>query len=505
MYEKLSEKFEKKIAQWNQGEILIQNLYVYPASQALSYGEARGYKKETIEPEDSIVERLTEHIYQLAVIANEFQQKNLANKKSGEEIITRILMPEFALYSEKPLTTAEYNQLLDNLKERLKDFSNIHLLLSSIAVQTEDNRLLNTVCYIECRDKMDPKMTSVSKRWSSGADITYEKTLKPFEPFGIETEDVNLYKMNENESLHDIPSQRAFVLQGNTIYFIDKQRDLVLPLLDDVSDELKGNLIRKFEEILNSAPSCSSEDALNKEDYELFSQIFLYETEKGKLMCALSGYLEQLATPENIDAASLVADYKDGLLISNLALFQVEIGDKRYWQGIEVCTEHPRLRLPTLAKQLVEGESEELLADRVDHLLTSNTTSAGANKVVPVAEQGKITHIDPSIRIKNTEGIIVNNTPAFGPQYYVVPGALEKVCHFSEQLMDKLKTHNARVIDKKIKAILGENPEQAHVEKEASKPPPLPFFNHERMKQKADRLRSKRTDDTPPDDFQNKM
>ncbi|MBS0286130.1 MAG: hypothetical protein JSR17_02470 [Proteobacteria bacterium] len=100
---------------------------------------------------------------------------SLAHEKNqhDENCITRLTTNEFSLYTEKPLKIEEFKAL----QEKIAFFAsklpeNVHLVLSSFAVMTEDKKhLMNIVCYVECGK--DPKMHLIVKNHSSMADPSY--------------------------------------------------------------------------------------------------------------------------------------------------------------------------------------------------------------------------------------------------------------------------------------------------------------------------------------------
>lgn len=114
-------------------------------------------------------EKLGVFIVKLMKVASLAHEKN----QHDENCITRLTTNEFCLYTEKPLKIEEFKAM----QERIAYFAsklpeNVHLVLSSFAVMTEDKKhLMNIVSYVECGK--DPKMHLIVKNHSSMADPSY--------------------------------------------------------------------------------------------------------------------------------------------------------------------------------------------------------------------------------------------------------------------------------------------------------------------------------------------
>ncbi|MBS0289578.1 MAG: hypothetical protein JSS07_06050, partial [Proteobacteria bacterium] len=131
--------------------------------------------------------RLYQHIERMVLTAaSEHRQKNCGNSNflqpGKENNITRLVTNEFSLYTKTPLSIADFNDLQQWLVALAKQApQNLHLILSSFAVRTPNNKVMNVVAQIECG--ADPKVNLIVKNNPSVVDPVY-------------SEYVNGYKVN---------------------------------------------------------------------------------------------------------------------------------------------------------------------------------------------------------------------------------------------------------------------------------------------------------------------
>lgn len=179
--DRLITQFEAEEQKINQ-DIFIRDIFIYPFEYAHSFGEARTHCNPY--QEQKTITRLVDHIESLAIMANTYHEKYYCDtnadgtstiKKDCLNKITRILLNEFSLYSSQPLSMNEFSQLMDATQEIAKQqHPNVHLLLSSFAVKTEGNVILNMSLYVQCG--ATPKIETFCKSSSSPVDITYDDT-----------------------------------------------------------------------------------------------------------------------------------------------------------------------------------------------------------------------------------------------------------------------------------------------------------------------------------------
>lgn len=165
--------------------IYIKNIYLYPLVSTFAYGEARSrsaYKGKFKFDEKSNVDRLIAHIKILAKVTDQYHEYFYCEQKGEESFsqikecclnhITRLLLPEFSLYTCKPLTLSEFSQLRERILDIAKNqHENVHLLLSSFAVKNSDTKIFNFSLYIQCG--LDAKIHIFCKASAANEDIQY--------------------------------------------------------------------------------------------------------------------------------------------------------------------------------------------------------------------------------------------------------------------------------------------------------------------------------------------
>lgn len=170
-------------------EIINQNVFVRDLVVSTAYpncyGESRCYTKFRT---GSTKIRLMAHIAMLFALANEDHRANNCERNADgtynilegkENHITRLSMPEFSLYSQTPMTMAEYTNLYNDINnsEFMLD-PNVHVLLSSFAVINSQGKLLNMSLFVE--GGQPPTIHSFAKNQASHADVDYGNKLRLF-------------------------------------------------------------------------------------------------------------------------------------------------------------------------------------------------------------------------------------------------------------------------------------------------------------------------------------
>lgn len=105
-----------------------------------------------------------------------------SSKGDSDNKITRLVTNEFIFYTQSPLSLEEFTKLQERiLKSAMQQPENLHLVLSSFAVKTPDNKIdadelpkiMNVVSYIECGKK--PRVHFIVKSHPSEIDPVYSE------------------------------------------------------------------------------------------------------------------------------------------------------------------------------------------------------------------------------------------------------------------------------------------------------------------------------------------
>lgn len=174
----LRQRFEKQ-KQKEDCPVTFRDMVIYPEHAEYSYGESKQHTNSRDENADI---RLIDHIQYLAKLANSYHQKAYCEpgeegrpKKEYLNTITRLSLPEFSLYGKKPMTLAEFSEFIGKFEEiALNSHDNVHLLMSSISVVDDNNKLLNISIYMQGGSKA--KINIVTKGAASNIDVGYENT-----------------------------------------------------------------------------------------------------------------------------------------------------------------------------------------------------------------------------------------------------------------------------------------------------------------------------------------
>ncbi len=173
----LGKRQDAKSEQMN-APVFIRDL-VLTTPKAFSTGEARVHNN--IYGESARV-RLREHIQFLFKLTNEEHRANNCEitknkhyqlKADKQNHITRLLMNEFSLYTEHPLSMKQFKALLSEILE-LELEPNAHIMLSSFAVRDDTSgKVVNMVLYLEGGNPSTPHL--FAKNTAYGIDIDYGK------------------------------------------------------------------------------------------------------------------------------------------------------------------------------------------------------------------------------------------------------------------------------------------------------------------------------------------
>ncbi len=171
----VSKKQEKAIKQLNQ-DVYITDLIV--RSPFAPFGESSSHTKHQI----SSRLRLQAFIAILFGLANEYHQELYCEKdsrgfyhlkKEKKNHVTRLSTHEFSLYTKKPLTLNKFQLLLNDIEKMADNLTpNVHILLSSFAVQNNNGTLFNMSLFIE--GGSPSRIHAFSKNTASSEDIYYK-------------------------------------------------------------------------------------------------------------------------------------------------------------------------------------------------------------------------------------------------------------------------------------------------------------------------------------------
>lgn len=118
---------------------------------------------------ENTLSRLKKQVEYLARYTCSIHQQTAQGEQNH---ITRLLMNEFALFTKEPLNMEAFRELYSHIQTVAEALDpNVHLMLSSLAVQLEDGTVLNSVLYVECGS--DAQIHMVVKRISSINDCDY--------------------------------------------------------------------------------------------------------------------------------------------------------------------------------------------------------------------------------------------------------------------------------------------------------------------------------------------
>jgi len=133
------------------------------------------YQKRSLSPASLTVERLLEHVKNLAKITSDAHNK----KTDTDEIehLTRMTLSEFSLYTvDQPLSLDEYKKFIAGVNNIAKDLpANIHLVLATVAVLWTDNNIHNSALYVQSANHSGdtPIIYHFEKKIPSSVDLEY--------------------------------------------------------------------------------------------------------------------------------------------------------------------------------------------------------------------------------------------------------------------------------------------------------------------------------------------
>ncbi len=156
--------------------IMIQDIVVTQPPRSGNCGEV----DRPHDSRDNCLYRMVQQIQLLADLARQQHQKNCTDtgqlKNACENNITRLITDEFSFYPSKPLTIAQYEYLLRDIRAIAKKLPlNIHLILASFPVLDTHYFLHNITVHVT--SGATPRIHHHSKASPSLVDITYGHSL----------------------------------------------------------------------------------------------------------------------------------------------------------------------------------------------------------------------------------------------------------------------------------------------------------------------------------------
>lgn len=138
-------------------------------NQGLALGEAR---LSFFYIDKDVTGRLERTISELIAKAQENHQQNTEKLNSEDlDYITRLTTNENFFYTNEPLSLTEFEILMNKINPLVKDSPHLHFILSSFAIKTNDNRVMNVTCHIS--GGSPAKYEFIIKNFTSDADFKY--------------------------------------------------------------------------------------------------------------------------------------------------------------------------------------------------------------------------------------------------------------------------------------------------------------------------------------------
>ncbi len=262
--DKVAQKKKEILEQMNQ-KAYITDLVVRSPFEAFGEANAQpGKYKQTQE------KRLKAYIASLLTFANEYHHALNCQadsdgfyqlKENRKNHITRLTTHEFFFYTKKPLSLEQFHAISQAIeKMAMKLTPNVHILLSSFAVQDNNGTLFNMSFFIEGGE--NPILHVFSKNTASDSDIDYNERQRLFSQ-----RNQKLDALAENTDFHAeiIASQTDSAISNNSVFDVrtaggacytqaidvclDHEREhvkkLIIKRIQDNSDEFLPNQIEQ--------------------------------------------------------------------------------------------------------------------------------------------------------------------------------------------------------------------------------------------------------------------
>lgn len=172
--EKVAQKQKHALEQLNQA-VYITDLIVRTPFDP--FGEANNRSNNLKRPS---IQRLEAYILTLFTLANEYHgtinceidSNRYQLKKDKKNHITRLSTHEFSFYTSQPLSLSEFQLLVKNIELMANKLTpNVHVLLSSFAVRSNEGILFNISIFVEGGES--PELHVFCKNTAASNDVTY--------------------------------------------------------------------------------------------------------------------------------------------------------------------------------------------------------------------------------------------------------------------------------------------------------------------------------------------
>lgn len=421
---RLFSHFKKKIQVANQ-PVFIRNIFVYGTQTKGEFLKSNASSNTTKAP---TIKRLGDHIDLIAGLANEYHQQYYCTQKTDGtyEIkedclnkITRILLPEFFLYTETPLTIDDLGLLIDRIYEIAKNQqSNVHLLLSTLALAislppSSEKKILNVCLYIQCGKTPKIEVFCKANGLSSDPSYSYGNNFVQKPGFSIK----NLFSPIEIVpyigSIKDSTLKKSVIIWSDSVSIITTEGGAQFFKSVDICYD-HGLLNSK--QLLNhlglpSIPNFTETVKINSHSHSSLAK------DENSIM----GNAQTRVVPKD---GRTMPDQADQILTSDS--MNVEESAKISTSIIQIDT--------------IENRAKHISNDLFIESLLKKKQSQQSQMTKPKSETSSETSPALSIQISKN-GFLVKNPP-FGPEFEVVAAEEKPVGNFTKDLKAVIEKRN---------------------------------------------------------------
>jgi hypothetical protein len=161
--------------QTNDDDIKIRDIVIVAKENTDDVTVAGEFGSQT---DNNSIERIKNVIHTLLTDATKTHKEDNCIENSNElkkeckNNITRVVTNEFFFYTQKPLTQAEFQTLMQQINNMAKKTpSNVHLILASFSVLASNDEVMNVVAYVECGKT--PRVNIIVKNFPPATDPVY--------------------------------------------------------------------------------------------------------------------------------------------------------------------------------------------------------------------------------------------------------------------------------------------------------------------------------------------
>ncbi|MDR3502121.1 MAG: hypothetical protein P4L79_06010 [Legionella sp.] len=383
---KVSQKQKSALDQLNQN-VAITDLVV--RTPFAPYGEAVPSTNNPVQP---AINRLQAYITTLFAFANEYhgaincelESGNYQLKKDKKNNITRLSTHEFSFYTEQALTLTEFQLILSKIEKMAGKLTpNVHVLLSSFAVRSQDGTLLNMSVFIESGTPLSVHV--FSKNTASKNDVNYD---------GVDS----LFSQQQDEQVtfhaDNISGESGFIISTGSVFEVKTQggacyTQAIDICLDHGLQHSKEQLIRRIlendDEILpNQIEHCISSNSIELYNDSIISDYCVHIDPSTSMQAYGAPLGSKMLTNEAIKRI-IPNEYPQTKIVEKKWGYQVvnpPFGSDCY---IEVLNERPAAKYIPELQSAVEQHNQEVQAKQLAALKQEYLGSKG--KVVQHIEQ----------------------------------------------------------------------------------------------------------------------